>query len=164
VYGIAAIPTDKKAVQKLYRIKGRSNKKPIALLISSTDILTSFAKTVPPAAKRLIKKNWPGALTLIFKKKKSVPDFLTSNMSTIGIRMPKSKIALQIIKAAGGALAVTSANISGEKPAIRSSEIKKLKGIDLIIKGSCKIGIPSSVVAISGKKIQVLRRGPLLKL
>jgi L-threonylcarbamoyladenylate synthase len=162
VYGIAAMPFNKKAVKKLYKIKGRSDKKPIALLVSSKNIVRKFAKTIPNKAKQLMDKYWPGALTLIFQKRRSVPDFLTSGFSTIGIRMPKNDIALKIIKKAGGALAVTSANLSGNKPAITANVLKKLKGIDLIIDGGkCKLGIPSAVVAVIGNKLSVLRKGSL---
>jgi L-threonylcarbamoyladenylate synthase len=162
VYGIAALPFDKKAVQKLYKIKGRSDKKPIALLVSSKSQVKRFARRIPSKAKQLINKYWPGALTIIFPKKRSVPDFLTSGFITIGIRMPKNKIALKIIKACGGALAVTSANKSGGKPAVSAKEIKGLKGIDAIIDGGkCKIGVPSAVVLIAGNKIEILRKGSI---
>jgi len=162
VYGIGAMPFNKKAVRKLYRIKGRSDKKPIALLVSSKTGAYRFAKAIPSKAKELMRKYWPGALTLVFKKKKSVPDYLTSGLSTIGIRMPKNKMALALIKAAGGALAVTSANKSGGKPAVTAKDITGLKGIDLIIDGGkCRIGVPSAVIAVHGNKIQVLRNGSL---
>lgn len=165
VYGIGAIPSSKKAVSKLYKIKGRSDKKPIALLISSKNQIKRFAKSIPVKAERLMKKYWPGPLTLIFRKKTSVPDFLTSGLPTIGIRMPKNRTALSLIKAAGGALAVTSANRAGKKPAATAKEIKGLKGIDLVIDGGkCRIGIPSSVIAASGGKLEVLRKCPGLKL
>lgn len=162
VYGIGAMPFNRKAVRKLYKIKGRSNRKPIALLVSSKNEVKKFAGKIPSKAKSLMNRYWPGPLTLIFNKKSSVPDFLTSKLSTIGIRMPKNKIALKLIKAAGGALAVTSANRSGGKPAVSAKEIKGLKGIDLVIDGGkCRIGVPSSVVAVSGNKLTVLRKGTL---
>ena len=165
VYGIAAMPFNKKAVSKLYKIKGRSDKKPIALLISSKNQVKRFAGSIPAKAKQLMKLYWPGPLTLIFKKRRSIPGFLTSNLPTIGIRMPKNKIALKLIKAAGGALAVTSANRSGGKPAKEAKEIKGLKGIDIIIDGGrCRIGVPSSVIYVNGKELQILRKGPGLKL
>lgn len=165
VYGIGAMPFKRKAVQKLYKIKAREKKKPIALLVSSKRIASRFAMNMPSKARKLMVKHWPGPLTLIFNKRRSVPDFLTAGLPTIGIRMPKNNIALKLIKKAGGALAVTSANISGGKPAISAGQIKKLKGIDLILDGGkCKIGVPSSVVAVIGKKLLVLRKGPGLSL
>jgi len=165
VYGIAAMPFNKKAVRKLYDIKKREKKKPIALLVSSKKFAEKFAASIPLKAKKLMIKYWPGPLTLIFKKRKSIPDFLTSGLPTIGIRMPKNDIALKLIRKAGGALAVTSANISGNKPAISVGQIKKLKGIDLIIDGGkCRIGIPSSVVFVSEDGIEIIRKGPGIKL
>ncbi len=162
VYGIAAMPFNRKAIRKLYKIKGRSDKKPIALLVSSKKIAAKFARNIPLNAKNLMDRYWPGPLTLIFHKRKIVPDFLTSGFQTIGIRMPKNKIALGLIKAAGGALAVTSANRSGGKPAISAKDIKGLKGIDMVINGGkCPIGMPSAIVAVSGNKLTVLRKGPI---
>jgi L-threonylcarbamoyladenylate synthase len=165
VYGIAAMPFNKKAVRKLYKIKKRENKKPIALLVSSKKLAGKFAVSIPPKAKKLMTKCWPGPLTLIFRKRRSIPDFLTSDLPTIGIRMPDNKVALKLIKKAGGALAVTSANISGNKPAVSADQLKKLKGIDLIIDGGkCKIGMPSSVVFVDKGKLEIIRKGPGLKL
>lgn len=164
VYGIAAMPFNKKAVRKLYRLKKRTSKKPIALLVSSRIIASKFAISIPLKARKLISKYWPGPLTLIFKKRKSVPDFLTSGLPNIGIRMPKNEIALKLIKKAGGALAVTSANISGNKPATSAKQIRKLKGIDLVIDGGkCRIGIPSSVVFVGKDGLEIIRKGPGLK-
>jgi len=162
VYGIAAMPLNKKAVRKLYNIKKREKKKPIALLVSSKKLAGKFAVSIPSKAKYLMTKYWPGPLTLIFKKRKSIPDFLTSNLPTIGIRMPDNKIALKLIRKAGGALAVTSANRSGNKPATSANDIRGLKGIDIIIDGGkCRIGMPSSVIAVVGGKLQVLRKGAI---
>lgn len=161
VYGIAAMPFDKKAVEKLYRIKGRKKDKPIALLVSSKSFVKSFADDIPAKAKKLISKQWPGPLTLILHKKKGVPDFLTSGKPSIGIRMPDNAIALEIIKNAGGALAVTSANASGKKAATYVREIRKLKGIDLIFDGGrAKLGTASTIVSFMGTEPEIIRKGP----
>lgn len=165
VYGLAADPFNRKAIEKLYKIKTRSDNKPIALLVSSKNAVSKFAKTIPPLAKKLMDKNWPGALTIIFDKKSTVPDRLTAGMPSIAIRMPDNKIALSLIKACGGALAVTSANVSGEKPAVNASEVSDIDGIDLLVDGGkCKIGKASSVVMVKGNSVEVLRKGPKLKL
>jgi len=159
------MPFNRKAVKKLYRIKGRSDKKPIALLVSSRKLVKKFAKNVPAKAKRLMNKYWPGPLTLILSKRSCVPGLLTAGLTTIGIRMPKNNIALKLIKKAGGALAVTSANLSGGKPATSAGQLRKLKGVDLVIDGGkCRIGIPSSVVLVKDKELVVLRKGPVQKL
>lgn len=164
VYGIAAIPSNKKAVERLYKIKKRENKKPIALLVSSKLMAAKFAAGMPKTAAKMINKYWPGPLTIIFKKKKSVPDFLTSGLPTIGIRMPGNNIALKLIRACGGALAVTSANISGKKAATTAKEIASLKDIDLILDGGRSgIGAPSQVIFVNNDRIEILRKGPRLK-
>jgi tRNA A37 threonylcarbamoyladenosine synthetase subunit TsaC/SUA5/YrdC len=79
--------------------------------------------------------------------------------------MPKNDIALKLIRKAGGALAVTSANISGNKPAISAGQIRRLKGIDLVIDGGkCKIGKPSSIVFADKNGLSIIRKGPGFRL
>lgn len=164
VYGLAAMPFNKKAIAKLYSIKGRSDKKPIALLVGSKSMAKRFARSIPFKARKLMDRYWPGPLTLVFRKRSSVPDFLTSGLSTIGIRMPKNKTALDLIRSSGGALAVTSANRSGAKPAVTAKEAARIKNVGMVIAGKCAIGEPSSVVLVTGSRLKVLRRGPGLEL
>jgi len=164
VYGLAAMPFDKKAVARLYSIKGRADKKPIAILVSSKAMAGKFARGIPSKARKLMDRYWPGPLTLVFRKRSSVPGFLTSGLSTIGIRMPKNRTALALIKSAGGALAVTSANRSGEKPALNAAQARRIKNVDAVVAGKCVLGIPSSVVLVTGSSLKMLRKGPGLEL
>ena len=162
VYGIGALYSSKKAIEILFKIKNRPAQKPIPILISSKNKLKKVVKNIPPIAKKLIKKHWPGAITVILPKSKNIPSFVTKGMKSVGVRMPNNKIARQLIEASGGILAVTSANISGKKAATTAKEIKKLKGIDLIIdKGETKIKKASTIVAFFKNKPIVLRKGSI---
>jgi len=160
VYGIAADPNILKAVKKLFWIKKRALRKAIPILISSKSVLKKVVKKVTVSARILTDKYWPGALTIILPKSRLIPSFVTKGSKNVAIRIPDNKIALQIIKAAGGMLAVTSANISGKKEATSAIQLKGLKGIDLIIDGGkARIGKASTIVDLSGRKPQVLRQG-----
>ncbi len=161
VYGMIADPFNKKAIKKIYDIKLRDEKKPLQILISSIGDVKRFASKAPKKAIEMAKEIWPGPLTLVLKKKKSVPDTVTAGFKTIGLRMPDHEIALAIIREFGYPIAATSANISGKPPAITAGQAKKYfpKGVDLFIDGGkCKIGKASVVVDASGRRLNVIRK------
>ena len=108
-----------------------------------------------------MKTNWPGPLTVVVKKRKSVPDFVTGNKDTVGLRMPDHEFVLTLIKKFGRPMATSSANISGKKPPVTAKEAVKYfkRGIDLVIDGGrCRIGKASEVIAVTGKDIIILRK------
>ena len=108
VYGIGTNGLDEKAIKKLYEVKQRPLNKPISLLVNSFDMINEVAKDITELEYTLIKKFFPGPLTLILKKKDIVPDILTSNSDTIGIRMPANEIALKLIEYANVPIATPS--------------------------------------------------------
>lgn len=115
---------------------------------------------------KLAKHFWPGALTIILKKKDIVPSIMVSNGETVGVRIPNLKFALDIIEMAGGILATTSANISGEpspKSYIELTEEIKSK-VDIVIDGGeCKIGEVSTIIDLTKKIPKILRKGAITK-
>ena len=160
VYGLAADPFNKKAVEKLLKLKKRPRGKPLQLLISDIKQIKSLVKKIPAHVKKIIKRSWPGPLTLILPKKRTIPDFVAGNLNTVGIRMPDHPVALELIRSFGAPIAATSANISGQKPpktakqAIRSIK----KGIALVIdSGKAKLGKSSRVLDATKKKMKLLR-------
>jgi tRNA threonylcarbamoyl adenosine modification protein (Sua5/YciO/YrdC/YwlC family)/dephospho-CoA kinase len=161
VYGLAAVPELEKAVERIYRVKGRDSGKALILLISDPDVMERICCTVPDAY-RLAQEFWPGALTVILKKKRSVPDSVTSGGDTVGVRCPDSPVARNIIRLAGGAVAAPSANISGESPPTSAGEVlEQLDGlIDAVVDaGTCECGIPSTIVDLTGNRPEILRQG-----
>ena len=114
VYGIGANGLDKNAIKKIYEAKQRPLNKPISLLVSNIDMIESVAKDITDIEYAIIKKFFPGPLTIILKKKEIIPDILTAGSDTIGIRMPANDIALNLINYAGVPIATPSANISGK--------------------------------------------------
>jgi len=161
VYGIGANALNSKAVKKIFLAKGRPSDNPLIVHISNKKQLKKIAN-VTENAKNLIDKFWPGPLTIVLKKKRIVPREVTGGLSTVAIRMPKNKIALNLIDLAGFPIAAPSANISG-KPSGTCFEhvLEDFNGkIAGIIKSkSCEIGIESTVVDLTGKKPVLLRPG-----
>lgn len=166
VYGLGAIYRDEAAVSKIFEAKGRDEGKPLSILVSNIDqvnFLADFGSgKMAEKAERLMKKYWPGALTLIFKKKPGIPDNVTAGGATIGVRMPDLDVTLKIIEAAGLPLAAPSANTSGKRSSVTAEDVSEdLNGkIDMIIDGgACKVGLASTVVDMTGESPKILREG-----
>ena len=118
VYGVGGVITSEETIKNIYRAKERSFKSPLIVLVSDIKKIEEIAyieEKNREAIEKLIAKFWPGGLTIILKKKEWIPSIMTADGDTVGVRMPDLDIALNIIKAAGGLLPTTSANISGEK-------------------------------------------------
>ncbi len=162
VYGLAALPTDRQAVQQIYAVKGRNVSQPIALLLSDARYLESVA-LFSPAVRPLVEQFWPGALTLVLTKTAAVSVDVSTG-PTVGVRVPDLPLARKLIRAAGGVLAVTSANRTGEPPALTAAEVlEKLGGlIDLIVEGgACTGGVPSTVLDCTRWPPVILRPGAI---
>lgn len=166
VYGLAALPWDTQAVERLYEAKERPSERAIPLLLSDAGHLPRVA-AIPPLCRdsvsRLIERFWPGALTLVLLKTEAVPE-VVSRGATVAVRVPALPLACSLIRAAGGVLAVTSANISGQPSPVTAEEVKsQLDGrIELIINGGpCPGGVPSTIVDCTSSPPTVLRRGAI---
>lgn len=161
VYGIGADALNRKAAAKIFALKNRPKNQPLQILISDMSDVNKFASTVPQKALHLMKKSWPGPLTAVVKKKKSIPDVVTGGLKTVGIRMPDHPLALEIIDALGSPLAASSANISGKNPPVTAAQAAKQfkSGIALIMDGGrCSIGKASKVLDLTGKKTKLIRK------
>lgn len=167
VYGLGAVIDREESLKKIYEAKSRAFSSPLIALVSSVDKIEKIAhidEKNEKIVKELAKNFWPGALTIILKKKDIVPGIMVSNGDTVGIRIPDLKISLDIIEMAGGILATTSANISGE-PSPRSyaeltDEIKSR--VDIVIDGGeCKIGEVSTIIDLTKSIPKILRKGAI---
>lgn len=164
VYGVAALPWDVDAVARLYVAKQRSRSLPIPLLLSDADQLYRVATLVPEFVP-LTERFWPGGLTLVLPKTEIVPD-VVSPEPTVAVRVPDLALARELIRGAGGVLAVTSANISGQPSPVTAAEVEGQLGgrIDLIIDGgACPGGVPSSLLDCTASPPKLLRRGAVSK-
>lgn len=154
VYGLAAHPDFPSAVSRLYSIKGRAAQKPIALLASDVAAAERFLGcSLPPAAADLAARFWPGPLTLVLPKGE---DFE-------GLRVPAHDWARRLLTSCGGVLRVTSANLSGCRPATDAPAALADVGLsaDLVLDdGVSPGGVPSTVVKVSPDgSVSVLRQG-----
>lgn len=162
-YGLAVDALNEKAIGKLFILKQRVQK-PLPVIIDSEKTLKTIAE-VTPAEKKLMKKYWPGALTIIFKKKKQIAPFLTLGLPTIGIRIPDNKVCKELVKACGRPLTSTSANISGKGACYTPECVERMFNDsemqpDLLLDADELPEVPVSTVAqVVDDKIKIIRQG-----
>ena len=164
VYGIGTNGLDENAIQKLYEVKQRPLNKPISLLVNNIEMVEKIAKNITEVEYKLMERFFPGPLTIILEKRDIVPDILTSNTNTIGIRMPSGEIAKKLIEFAGVPIATSSSNISGRPSGTNITDIKKdFEGkVDCFIdNGESELGIPSTVIRIIDNIPHILRQGAI---
>ncbi|MCI6497410.1 MAG: threonylcarbamoyl-AMP synthase [Lachnospiraceae bacterium] len=162
VYGLGADALDEKASAKIYAAKGRPSDNPLIVHISDIEQLDKLVCEIPDNAKKLMDAFWPGPMTLIFKKSGLVPDGTTGGLDTVAVRMPNHKVALELIRTSGVAIAAPSANTSGRpSPTTAAHVADDLSGkIDMIIDGGAVgIGIESTIVDVTSEIPMVLRPG-----
>lgn len=162
VYGLGANALDPEAVGKVYEAKGRPSDNPMIVHIARASDIGQLTPRLSPDIVTLIENFWPGPLTLVVKRKKGVPDRTTGGLDTVGVRMPDSQQALELIEQAGCPIAAPSANLSGKPSPTRAEDvIEDLNGkVDAILKGpDCRVGIESTVLDVSGQTPTILRPG-----
>ena len=161
-YGLGANPYSKKAVDKIYSIKGRDPEKPLLLLIDSTLKLDGLVEEISEASAKLIESFWPGPLTMLFKPKHTIPKNITTGL--IGIRQPGNLITRKILTGLNYPLTAPSANISGEDPTTTAEQVKDRFGnkVDLILDaGICRGGEPSTLVDTTKIPVRLVRAGAI---
>ena len=164
VYGIGTNGLDENAIRKLYEVKQRPLNKPISLLVNNIEMVEKIAKNITEVEYKLMERFFPGPLTIILEKRDIIPDILTSNTNTIGIRMPSGEIAKKLIEFAGVPIATSSSNISGRPSGTNITDIKKdFEGkVDCFIdNGESELGIPSTVIRIIDNIPHILRQGAI---
>ena len=164
VYGIGALPY-KDPVRRIYEIKKRDFSKKIIALVDNHDRIRTLIDEKQENIEKITKileKYWPGELTVIFKANKDFVKHFDKEMETIGIRIPKNETALEIIRNVGGTVLTTSANISGEKGAVKIEDINKeiLQKVDAVVKDEKKMtGVASTIVKYENGDFSLLREG-----
>ena len=162
VYGLGGDALNPEASRKIYEAKGRPSDNPLIVHIYRMEDLYHIADDISDAALKLAGKYWPGPLTMIFKKKQTVPVQTTGGLDTVAVRMPDNRIALSFIEAAGGFIAAPSANLSGRPSPTTAGHVREdMDGrIDMIIDGgSSVIGLESTIVDMTGVVPMILRPG-----
>jgi L-threonylcarbamoyladenylate synthase len=164
VYGIAASVDRPDAVARLYVAKGRPLDRPIPVLVSEFDQLARLTRQLGTHVEPFVRRFWPGGLTVVLEAAAWLPREIVGDSGRVGLRMPDHPTALAIIAAAGGALATTSANRSGQPAATSAGEALAALGHQaalVIDDGPSPGGVHSTVVAIDYGKLSLLREGAI---
>jgi L-threonylcarbamoyladenylate synthase len=162
-YGLGANPFSADAIQKIRTLKGREETKPILLLISDDSEVDRF---IQQAAffKLVARDHWPAPLTLIGVARPEVPAELTAGTNSLGVRLPDDEDVRAFVRACGGALTATSANVSGQPPARSAKEVENYfpAGIDLIVDGGEVTATEASTVLdVSSSEARLVREGAI---
>ena len=164
VYGLFAKALDEKAVDHVYQLKRRPRDKALNLNVASLADILNFSKNQPPYLQQLVEKFLPGPLTIILKANDKVPDWVNSNLTTVGFRMPNHPVTLELIREFGPLIG-PSANISGQASGVTLKEI--LKDFDQEVLGieddAFLTGQDSTILDLSGDKVKILRQGSITR-
>jgi L-threonylcarbamoyladenylate synthase len=162
VYGLGANALDPRAVEKIFRAKGRPGDNPLIVHVSKTQDVDKLVKELPPKARALMETFWPGPLTIVFKKSSVIPSEVTAGLNTVAIRMPNHPVALRLIDYSGLPIAAPSANRSGHiSPTTARHVLEDMDGIIPLILdgGKCRVGLESTVLDMTSDIPVILRPG-----
>ena len=166
VYGIGANALDCKAIDDIFKAKGRANDNPLIVHVSDFFMLYSLVEDINEIEEKLIKAFMPGPFTIILKKKNIIPNNVSGNLDTVGIRMPNNEIALKLIKCANTPIAAPSANISSKPSGTNVEDIKDEfeNKVDIIVDGgNTLVGLESTVLKVIDNVPVILRPGKITK-
>jgi len=162
VFGLAASAGNDEAIERIYQMKGRSENKPLQVMVSGMDMAKEYA-IFDDNANNIADKYWPGSLTMILRNREgsNLSNLLDYN-GTIGLRVPDNKRVIDLIDSFGMPLAVTSANLSNEPPILNIRDIKKIFGNEMPIyadKNENFSGVASTIIDLADDNIKILREG-----
>jgi L-threonylcarbamoyladenylate synthase len=163
VYGVGVDAFNTQAIMELYAVKQRPLSKGIPILLADLADLAKVAAAIPAAAQAAIEAHWPGPLTIIVPKHPDLPGCISPNEG-IALRIPDNDIARALIRAAGGAVAASSANLAGQPPATNGeAALAALQGkIAVVLDGGPTPGsTPSTIISYLGPRPVILRQGPV---
>jgi L-threonylcarbamoyladenylate synthase len=163
VYGLGANALDPAAVLRIFEAKGRPRTSPLIVHVDSVEMARSCVVSAwPETAERLAERWWPGPLTLVLPKRSGVPDEVTADLPTVGVRVPAEPLALELIREAGIPVAAPSANRFTQLSPTTAQHVREGLGdrVDAILDGGpCVIGIESTVLSLSAARPVLLRPG-----
>jgi L-threonylcarbamoyladenylate synthase len=162
VYGLGADASSREAVARLYAAKRRPADHPVIVHFASAEAAFEWAREVPPAARKLAKRFWPGPLTLILKRSAKAGDFVTGGQDSVGLRVPAHPVAHAMLAAFGGGVAAPSANRFGQVSPTTAAHVREDLGkdVELVLDGGpSEVGIESTIVDLSGAQPVLLRPG-----
>ncbi len=164
LYGLAADAENPSAVARVRAMKKRPPEKPILLLVKNRAAARALTRKISPEARCLMEAFWPGGVTLILEAGSACPDYLTAASGTIGLRVPAHRVARQLVESINSPLTGTSANISGQPPVYRVTQLSPDfdPPPDLVLDaGTLQGGRGSTVVDVSSSQPVIIREGTI---
>ena len=171
VYGVAASALDESAVQRLMSVKRRPETKPLTLVVKSAEEALDYVPEMSRLGRRLARRCWPGPVTLVFNNSverglvRELPAAVAKLVApdgSVGLRVPAHSTVLEVMKMLPGPIVLTSANRSGEPPAVTAEGVVNAvgEGVSMVLDGGrCRYGQPSTVVRVSGSQWELVREG-----
>lgn len=161
VYGLGADARNEEAVQKIFTAKGRPADRALTILLADQADVNHYAQNIPEAAYLLIEKFWPGPLTIVLEAKAGLAPAVSAGLSTVGMRIPGNKIAIDFIRACGFPVAAPSANLSGRPSPTTAEHVladldEKIAGV--IDGGETDSGLESTVLDLSNPNRPIILR------
>jgi L-threonylcarbamoyladenylate synthase len=163
-YGLGASPLVDGALERLFELKAREPGKPVALIAADAEMAFALASKIEPAARRLAELFWPGPLTIVMPARSDLHRALVGEDGGVGVRVSSHPIASALSRAVGAPITATSANLAGQPPARRATEaVATFDGkVKVIVEdGDLPGGQPSTLVAVDGRDIKILREGAI---
>lgn len=162
VYGLGANALSPDAVARIFEVKRRPHFNPLIVHVARPEDIGQLVKQVPPAAKELIRRFWPGALSIVLEKRGNVPDIVTAGLPYVAVRCPAHPLVIQLIEAAEVPIAAPSANLSCSVSPTTAQHVIDQFGdqIPYVLDGGpCQVGVESTVISFQSSPPTVLRPG-----
>lgn len=166
LYALGVDATNKAALRLLFKIKNRPSTKPIPIFVKDLDMLRRYAY-IEYGKEKILEKLWPGAVTVVLNKRPSLPQELTGEYNTVGVRIPAHEVPMRLVKSLGLPITATSANISGEGHSARIRDIigqfgkQDIRPNIVLDAGDIPESKPSTVLDFTHEEPEILRAGPV---
>lgn len=165
LYGLGCDATNPAAVARLCALKGRPPTAPLPVILHQRAALRLLVEAIPPDVDALLNRFWPGALTVVFRRRGAVLSAIAPP-GTLGVRIPDAPVALALARALARPIVATSANLHGAPPVATGAEAQAVfgEGVDLILDaGAIPGGTASTILDLSGERPAVLREGAIAR-
>ncbi len=162
VYGLAGNIYSEEAIKKIFEVKQRPLFNPLIVHVHSIGQVEKITSEFPPKARLLANHFWPGALTLVLKKKEIIPDLITAGKDTVAVRIPNHPITLQLLKELPFPLAAPSANPFNRISPTQSKHVAAYfkDSIPMVLEGgACKQGLESTIIGFEDGEPIIYRLG-----
>ena len=160
VYGLAADAANEDAIRKVFALKGRPADHPVIVHLGEAKWAWEWARDLPAVFWSLAELHWPGPLTMIVPRAAGVSDLITGGQDTVGLRVPRHPLTLELLRRFGGAVVAPSANRFGRVSPTRAEHVRsEFPSLFVLDGGPCEVGVESTIVDLSREPYRILRPG-----